>query len=137
MSPLRRRGSDSNRLRTARYGLLAALAIALFPAIARAEGPLPPGFANLDFRKLLEAGGGVGVVIGALSVGMAALVFEYLISLRREATIPRKLAEQLGELVGRRQFKQAADECRQSGSLLGSVVAAGLAELDAGYSAAE
>ncbi len=137
MSPLRRRGSDSNRLRTARYGLFAALALALFPAIARAEGPLPPGLANLDFRKLLEAGGGVGVVIGALSVGMAALVFEYLISLRRGATIPRRLAERLQELITQKQFKQAADECRDNGSLLALVIGAGLGEVDAGYAAVE
>jgi biopolymer transport protein ExbB len=137
MSPLRRRGSDSNRLRTARYGLLAVLALALFPAIARAEGPLPPGLAHLDFRKLLEAGGGVGVVIGALSVGMAALVFEYLISLRRGATIPRRLAERLQELITQKQFKQAADECRDNGSLLALVIGAGLGEVDAGYSAVE
>ncbi len=137
MSPLRRRSSDSNRLRPARYGLLAALALALFPAIARAEGPLPPGLAHLDFRKLLEAGGGVGIVIGALSVGMAALVFEYLISLRRGATIPRRLAERLQELITQKQFKQAADECRDNGSLLALVIGAGLAEVDAGYSAVE
>ncbi|HEV8003006.1 MAG TPA: MotA/TolQ/ExbB proton channel family protein [Planctomycetaceae bacterium] len=116
---------------------VAALGFLMTPTLAHAEGGTSRGLANLDFHKLLEAGGGVGVVIGALSVGMAALVFEYLISLRREATIPRKLAEQLGELIGRRQFKQAADECRHSGSLLGSVVGAGLAELDAGYPAAE
>jgi biopolymer transport protein ExbB len=137
MSPLRRRGSDSNRLRTARYGLLAALALALFPAIARAEGSLPPGLAHLDFRKLLEAGGGVGVVIGALSVGMAALVFEYLISLRRGATIPRRLAERLQELITQKQFKQATDECRDNGSLLALVIGAGLGEVDAGYAAVE
>jgi biopolymer transport protein ExbB len=137
MSSLRRRGSDSNRLRAARYGLLAALALALFPAITRAEGPLPPGLAHLDFRKLLEAGGGVGVVIGALSVGMAALVFEYLISLRRGATIPRRLAERLQELITQKQFKQATDECRDNGSLLALVIGAGLGEVDAGYAAVE
>jgi biopolymer transport protein ExbB len=137
MSSQRRRGSDSNRLRPARSGLLAALALALFPAIARAEGSLPPGLAHLDFRKLLEAGGGVGVVIGALSVGMAALVFEYLISLRRGATIPRRLAERLQELITQKQFKQATDECRDNGSLLALVIGAGLGEVDAGYAAVE
>jgi len=98
---------------------------------------VPAGIANLDFRKLLEAGGGVGIVIGALSVGMVALVFEYMISLRRGATIPRRLAERLRELVSQRQFKLAADECRHNGSLLGLVVAAGLAEIDSGYAAVE
>jgi biopolymer transport protein ExbB len=137
MSALRSCSWLSIRLRRARGCCIATLGLLLMPTLARADGPLPPGFANLDFRKLIAAGGGVGVVIGALSVGMAALVFEYLISLRREATIPRKLAEQLGALVGQRQFKQAADECRQSRSLLGLVVSAGLSELDSGYAAVE
>src|ERR1700722_2557247 len=126
MADLRRRSSNSNRS-PLKYWWLAGLAGLLSPALARAEGPAASALSNLNFHKLIQAGGGVGVVIGALSVGMAALVFEYLISLRRNATIPRKLAERLGELVGQRQFKQAADECRQSGSLLGLVVAAGLA----------
>ena len=129
--------SFANRLGIARRAFFAALGIAILPGLARADAPMPAGLAHLDFRKLVEAGGGVGVVIGALSVGMAALVFEYLISLRKGATIPRKLAERLRELIGQRQFKQAADECRQSRSLLGLVVGAGLAEVDSGYAAVE
>jgi biopolymer transport protein ExbB len=137
MAALRKRSTFSKGVPLSRSCLIAAIGVLTLPALARAEGPLPPGLAHLDFRKLLEAGGGVGVVIGALSVGMAALVFEYLISLRRGATIPRKLAERLQELISQRQFKQASDECRQSGSLLGMVVAAGLAEVDSGYAAIE
>ncbi len=68
---------------------------------------------------------------------MAALVFEYLISLRRGATIPRRLAERLQELITQKQFKQAADECRDNGSLLALVIGAGLGEVDAGYAAVE
>jgi len=123
--------------RLAGFGIFAVLGVLASPATARADGPLPPGLANLDFRKLIEAGGGVGVVIGALSVGMVALVFEYLISLRRGATVPHTLAERLCELVRQRQFKLAVDECRNNGSLLGLVVAAGLAEIDSGYAAIE
>jgi biopolymer transport protein ExbB len=137
MLSLRKRPSSTTARQVARCGILAALGLLISPALARAEGPLPPGFANLDFRKLIEAGGGVGIVIGALSVGMVALVFEYLISLRRGATIPRRLVERLQELIGQRQFKLAADECRHSGSLLGLVVAAGLAEIDSGYAGVE
>lgn len=137
MSPVRSRSFRWGYAWLARGCGLAALGVLLLPAIARADGAPPKGLASLDFHKLIEAGGGVGVVIGALSVGMAALVFEYMISLRRNATIPRKLAESLAERIGQRQFKQAADECRQSGSLLGAVIAAGLAELDSGYAAIE
>jgi biopolymer transport protein ExbB len=137
MSLLRIRSSSTTARQIARCGIFALLGLLISPALARADGPLSPGFANLDFRKLIEAGGGVGIVIGALSVGMVALVFEYLISLRRGATIPRRLVERLQELIGQRQFKLAADECRHSGSLLGLVVAAGLAEIDSGYAAVE
>jgi biopolymer transport protein ExbB len=138
MATMRQRSGFAKGLRRMfRFGFVAAIGILVLPTLARADSPLPAGLAKLDFRKLVEAGGGVGVVIGALSVGMAALVFEYLISLRRGATIPRKLAENLHELIGQRQFKQASDECRQSRSLLGMVVAAGLAEVDSGYAAVE
>jgi biopolymer transport protein ExbB len=137
MSALRPCSLLSIRLRRARGCCFAVLGLCLTPTLARADSGPSHGLANLDFHKLIGAGGGVGVVIGALSIGMAALVFEYLISLRRGATIPRKLAERLSELVGQRQFKQATNECRQSGSLLGLVVAAGLAERDSGYAAVE
>jgi biopolymer transport protein ExbB len=137
MTILRRRPAFAAGRWPIRCGLFAAAVLLGWPALARAEGSLPPGMAHLDYHKLLEAGGGVGVVIGALSVGMAALVFEYLISLRRGATIPRQLVDRLQELISQRQFKQAADECRQSGSLLGLVVGAGLAEIDLGYAAIE
>lgn len=136
MTTLRRRPAFATGWWPVRCGLFAAAVLLGWPALARAEGPLP-GLAHLDYHKLLEAGGGVGVVIGALSVGMAALVFEYLISLRRGATIPRKLVDRLQELISQRQFKLAADECRHSGSLLGLVVGAGLAEIDLGYAAVE
>jgi biopolymer transport protein ExbB len=136
MADLRRRSSDSNRLPLNAWWL-AGLAVLLSPALARAEGPAASALSNLNFHRLIDAGGGVAVVIGALSVGMAALVFEYLISLRRNATVPRKLAERLQELISHKQFKEAADECHRSRTLLGFVVAAGLTELDCGYSAAE
>jgi biopolymer transport protein ExbB len=132
-----RRGSSSPHRSPFTRWWLAVIAIGLWPSSVLAADHQATGLANLDLHKLIEAGGGVGVVIGALSIGMAALVFEYLISLRRGAIVPRKLAARLQELITQRQFKQAADECHKSRSLLALVVAAGLAELDAGYRAAE
>jgi hypothetical protein len=73
MSLLRKRSSSTTARQIARCGICALLGLLISPALARAEGPLSPGFANLDFRKLIEAGGGVGIVIGALSVGMVGL----------------------------------------------------------------
>jgi biopolymer transport protein ExbB len=134
---LQKRSASASRSRISWLCGVAAIGLLSWPTLARADGPLPTGLKTLDFRKLAEAGGGVGVVIAALSVGMAALAFEYLISLRRSATVPRRLAARLQELISQRQFKQAADECRQDGSLLGLIVAAGLAESDSGYAAIE
>ena len=87
--------------------------------------------------RLFEAGGVVGVVLAALSVAMVALVIEHLFSLRANAVNPRKLAEQVHQLMHERQFKIAAKLCRDDGSLLGFVLAAGLTEIGSGYALVE
>jgi len=93
--------------------------------------------ANLNLKQLFDAGGVVGVILAALSVAMVALVIEHLFSLRNRALNPRKLAEQVHQLMHERQFKIAAKLCRDDGSLLGFVLAAGLTEVGAGYALVE
>lgn len=116
------------------------LALVLFSAVPRfawADGPAHAWHANLNLQQLVEAGGVVGIVIAALSVGMVALSLEQLFSLRRNAIVPQKLAERTHELLQKRQFTTAAEECRASRSLLGFVLAAGLAEAGSGYALIE
>jgi biopolymer transport protein ExbB len=101
-------------------------------------GDVPHGLrANLNVRQLFEAGGVVGIVLAALSVAMLALVLEHLFSLRAGAVNPRKLAEQVHQLMHERQFKIAAKLCRDDGSLLGFVLAAGLNEIGSGHALVE
>ena len=88
---------------------------------------------SVNVRQLFEAGGVVGVVLAALSVAMVALMIEHLVSLRTRAVNPPKLVEQVQQLMHERQFKIAAKLCRDDGSLLGFVLAAGLTEIGSGY----
>lgn len=117
--------------------LLAAGLLLAVPSLAWADDGPHGWHANLNVRQLLEAGGVVGVVLAALSVAMLALVIEHLVSLRSGALNPRKLAEQVHQLMHERQFKIAAKLCRDDGSLLGFVLAAGLTEIGCGYALVE
>jgi biopolymer transport protein ExbB len=112
--------------------LLAVLLLVALPKLAWA-GDVPHSWrTNLNVRQLFESGGAVGIVLAALSVAMLALVLEHLFSLRAGAVNPRKLAEHVHQLMHERQFKIAAKLCRDDGSLLGFVLAAGLNEIGSG-----
>lgn len=91
----------------------------------------------IQARQLFESGGIVGIVIGLLSIYMVALVIEQLFSLRRGAIAPRRLIEQIRQLIQQRQFAIAADLCRDNGSLIGFVLTAGLSNVGSGYAAVE
>ncbi len=58
-------------------------------------------------------------MLAALSVAMVALVLEHLVSLRANSLNPRKLLEQVHQLMQERHYKIAAKLCRDDGSLLG------------------
>lgn len=90
-----------------------------------------------DVKGLISAGGSVGYVIIGLSVAMLALIIEHLLSIRRGALIPMKLAEEAHQLVAAQQYQQAAALCQQRPSFLGFVVASGLNEAPLGYAAVE
>jgi biopolymer transport protein ExbB len=136
--------SKSGILRSTRrrLGRLACAGVAICCVIStagilRADETASTRHAAFNAKTLMESGGPIAVVIAAMSIGMLALVFEHLFTLRRNATAPPQLAENVLNLIQQRQFQQAAGECRANGSLLGFVVAAGLAEMDLGYSAVE
>src|ERR1700685_599461 len=114
--------------------VLACLLLLILPRIAFA-GQAGPGWrAGLNVKQLFEAGGLVGIVLAALSVARVALIIEHVFSLRGGALNPRKLAEQVHQLMQERQFKIAAKLSRDDGSLVGAVLTAGLAEVGAGTS---
>jgi biopolymer transport protein ExbB len=120
-----------------RIWLLALVLLAALPRLAWADEGPHGWHANLNLRQLFEAGGAVGVVLAALSVAMVALVLEHLVSLRANSLNPRKLLEQVHQLMQERHYKIAAKLCRDDGSLLGCVLAAGLTEIGSGYALIE
>jgi biopolymer transport protein ExbB len=91
----------------------------------------------LTVGQLIEGGGWIGIVILVLSVAMVALIVEHLITIRRAALMPPGLAEHVYPLIMQGQFKQAEQVCRENGSLLGQILAAGLADAGLGYHAIE
>jgi biopolymer transport protein ExbB len=101
------------------------------------EGAAPAADSELNLRELFRAGGVIGIIILALSVAMLALIVEHLLSIRRSALLPPGLAEDVHEQIAAGQFKQAEQHCREQPSLLGRVLAAGLAEAGLGYAAIE
>jgi biopolymer transport protein ExbB len=103
------------------------------PVDAAPDGAIP----EIDVRELFRAGGAIGIVILALSVAMLALVIEHLLTIRRSALMPRGLAEECHDMIMRRQFKEAYDRCVARPSFLGHQLAAGVREVDLGYSAVE
>lgn len=91
----------------------------------------------LDIRSLLTAGGTIGFLIVGLSVAMVALIVEHLLSIRRSALMPPKLAETLHRLISERQYSAAEKQAREQPSYLSDVVSAGLQEVGLGYAAVE
>ena len=92
---------------------------------------------KLDPVEMIKAGGAIGYVIIALSVGMIALIIEHSLSIRRRALMPPGLAEEVHRLIGLGQFKQAEQHCQEHPSFLAYVVGAGLVEVQMGYAAVE
>lgn len=99
------------------------------------EAPPPPP--QITLRKLMNDAGAIGMVILALSVAMVALIVEHLISIRRGALMPPGLAEQTHLLLMQGQAKQAEQVCQETGSFLGRILAAGLAEVGLDYASIE
>ncbi len=97
----------------------------------------PPAEPQLDMKKLLRAGGVVGIVIAALSIAMVALIVEHFFSIRHKALMPDGLAESVHQHISQGHFTQAEQQCKLQPSFLSHVMAAGLAEVDLGYAAVE
>lgn len=89
------------------------------------------------FLDLLFAGGAIGWLILAMSVGVVALVIEQALLLRANVICPTDLAGRVQELLRQGQLAQAIQLCKTQPSPLSEVLQAGLAELDLGWPTAE
>ena len=80
---------------------------------------------TIDIRQMFVDGGAIGYIIVALSLVMLALIFEHMLTIRRQTLVPQG------------QLKLAQERCIASSSFLGYLLAAGIKELELGYSAVE
>jgi biopolymer transport protein ExbB len=121
--------------------LLAGALVCALVGSASAQGPdpapKPAADAPLNIEGVFKEAGWVGIVTMALSIAMVAIIIENLVTVRRGSLMPRGLAEQLQQLLRDRDLKPAEDAARQSDSLLGDMVAAGISDAPLGYSRME
>jgi biopolymer transport protein ExbB len=119
---------------------LVALCLA---ATALAQGPpsTEPEVAPQGFFSILFSGGLVGVLIVlllfALSLTAAYLVFEHIMTLRRSEIMPEGLGDRVRESLSAGRVAEADQACRAQPSFLSFVLLNGLAELDGGWAAVE
>jgi len=96
----------------------------------------PQGFFSIIF-----SGGIVGLlmilILFALSVTAAYLVFEHIMTLRRNELMPRGLEEQVRQSLVAGRLDEAEQACRQRPSFLSFVLLHGMAEIDGGWVAVE
>jgi biopolymer transport protein ExbB len=99
--------------------------------------PARPPAPTIDIRQMFVDGGAIGYIIVALSLVMLALIFEHMLTIRRQTLMPKGLAEDIQKLISQGQVKLAEERCIASTSFLGYLLAAGIKELELGYSAVE
>lgn len=98
---------------------------------------VPLGQPEFNFADMIEAGGWIGYGILFMSLLMAALFFEHLLSIRRGTLMPAGLADEVHRLIAQNEFKQAEQQCKLQPSFLAYVLSAGLIEAGQGYNAVE
>ena len=103
-------------------------------AVTPAPRPEP---VKINIGQMFEDGGTIGYIIVALSLVMVALAFEHLLTIRRKTLMPDGLQDDIRRLVGEGKIQLAETRCNSSASFLGYLLAAGLRELELGYSAVE
>ena len=96
----------------------------------------PQGLLDIVF-----SGGWVGfsiiMLLLALSFTAAYLVFEHLMTIRKNELMPDGLGEQVRQWVSQGQLEEAEQACRSRPCFLSFVLLNGLAELESGWSSVE
>ena len=91
--------------------------------------------------EIIFAGGWIGfliiMVLFALSLTAAYLVFEQIMTLRHSELMPPDLAERVQQLLAAGRAAEADQLCRSQPSFLGFVLSAGINEIDGGWAAVE
>ena len=136
----RKAGARSQTRRIAHGGLV-CLVMLIMTSAALAEDsvatPARVAAPAIDVRQMFVDGGAIGYIIVVLSLVMLALIFEHMLTIRRQTLMPEGMAEDIQKLISQGQIKVAEERSVASHSFLGYLLAAGLKEIELGYSAVE
>lgn len=126
---------------------LTTLAVLSLASVASAQAestgePVEAAEAAPDgLLSIIFAGGWVGfsimMLLFALSMTAAYLVFEHIMTLRKGELIPEGLGERVRDLLLAGRVGEADQACREQPSFLSFVLLNGLAEIEGGWSAVE
>lgn len=86
----------------------------------------PPESTSMDWRQIVETGGWLMYVLGAMSVAGVALVIYFLYVLRREQVLPRQFLEQVRGQIREGRLVEASHACRTDSSAVASILGAAL-----------
>lgn len=81
---------------------------------------------SMNLRQIIEAGGWLMYVLGAMSVAGVALVVYFLLVLRREQVLPRRFIENVRSLIREGRVVEASHACRSDSSAVASILGAAL-----------
>jgi biopolymer transport protein ExbB len=115
--------------------LAAVLLLAIFQtnqAFADSSDGEPPAQQESLLSWVARSSGVIGAVILALSFYFVATVVRLFLVLRESVAAPEELLEQFETLLSRRDFRGIYDVFKQNGSLLGTILANGMAKLSNG-----
>lgn len=120
----------------------AAALLFMICGAALAEGPNGDQTAaaadeGTTIGDIVFAGGPVGVVILLLSIGAVSLVIEHVMTIRANVLMPPGLGDEVRELLAAGRTAEARQQCHDQPSFLAFVLAAGLAEVEGGWTAVE
>jgi biopolymer transport protein ExbB len=87
---------------------------------------------NMFVHIIKSVGIFMGIVLGALSISLVALVVLLIMDLRMADSVPPAFVEEFTDTVNKRKFKEAYDLARQDNSFVGRVLAAGMSRLQYG-----
>ncbi len=111
-----------------------------FVLIAQTTAPADPG-AGGGILQIVLSGGIVGLLIllilFALSISAAYLLFDQIMTLRRREVIPDGVGDAVRQALLTARLPEADAACRRSPSVLSVVLLSGLSELDLGWPAVE
>ncbi|MEZ6096928.1 MAG: MotA/TolQ/ExbB proton channel family protein [Pirellulaceae bacterium] len=122
-------------------GLLAAFEAPTTAFAVQADKAETVAESSGGFLSIIFSGGPVGIVIVvlllALSLTSVYLVFDHLISLRRNDLIPDGLADRVRDALASGDVKSAQALCSDRPSMLSFVLMQGISDIEFGWSAVE